>query len=61
MGDGLEKARMDARRPGRRPGQGAGKKGWGCIQMGEGAVGDIRRLKGQDFVMSCRDNNRQKG
>lgn len=35
----MERARMEARRPGRRPGQGAGEKGWGCIQMGGGAGG----------------------
>lgn len=50
-------------RPG---GQGGGqdrgpvRKDGAAFRREEGQVGNIRRLKGQDLLMSCRDDNTQK-
>lgn len=46
-------------RPGGQDREPVGKDG-AAFRWEKGQVGDIRRLKGQDFVMSCRDNNTQK-
>lgn len=58
-----EAGREQEWRPG---GQGGGqdrgqvRKDGAAFRREEGQVGNIRRLKEQDLVMSCRDNNTQK-